>query len=101
MIAPAPSARSDAPAASAPPSNAARDALLRGRAQELEGQFLSEMLRHAGAAQTPEGFGGGVGEDQFASFLREAQAQAIVRRGGIGLAEHLFQALKARADAPR
>ncbi|MDX5358800.1 MAG: rod-binding protein [Rhodobacterales bacterium] len=82
--------------AHAPPDP--RDAVLRARAQELEGQFLAEMLRHAGAGATPETFGGGVGEDQFASFLREAQAQAIVRRGGIGLAEHLFNALKGRAD---
>lgn len=80
---------------------AARDATLRMRAQELESQFLAEMLRHAGAAQTPDSFGGGIGEDQFASFLREAQASAIVRRGGLGLAEHIFLSLKARADAPR
>lgn len=79
----------------------ARDAQLRAKAQELEGQFLSEMLRHAGAAQAPDGFGGGIGEDQFASFLRDAQAQAVVRRGGIGLAEHIYSALRARADASR
>lgn len=83
------------------PHPALRDATLRARAQELEGQFLAEMLRHAGAAQTPDSFGGGIGEDQFASFLREAQASAIVRRGGLGLAEHIFTALQARADAPR
>ncbi|WP_323040730.1 rod-binding protein [Gemmobacter sp.] len=83
------------------PSPALRDATLRARAQELEGQFLAEMLRHAGVAQTPDSFGGGIGEDQLASFLREAQASAIVRRGGLGLAEHIFTALKARADAPR
>lgn len=83
------------------PSPATRDATLRARAQELEGQFLAEMLRHAGAAQTPDSFGGGIGEDQFASFLREAQATAIVRRGGLGLTEQIFTALKARADDPR
>lgn len=86
------------PVSSAHTPTDARDATLRARAQELEGQFLAEMLRHAGAGATPETFGGGVGEDQFASFLREAQAQAIVRRGGIGLAEHLFDALKGWAD---
>jgi peptidoglycan hydrolase FlgJ len=86
---------------SAPLDPVARDAVLRVRARELEGVFLAEMLRHAGVGKLPESFGGGAGEDQFASFLREAQAKAIVRKGGIGLAEHLFEALKARADAPR
>ena len=79
----------------------ARDVVLRMRAEQLEGQFLSEMLRHAGVGQTPDGFGGGIGDDQFASFLREAQAHAIVQRGGIGLATHIFNALVSRADAPR
>jgi hypothetical protein len=59
------------------------------------------MLRHAGSARPPESFGGGAGEDQFASFLRKAQADAIVRKGGIGLAEALFENLKERADDPR
>lgn len=78
-----------------------RDAVLRARAKELEGMFLAEMLRHAGIGRTPEAFGGGAGEDQFASFLRQAQAEAIVRQGGLGLAENLFRSLKERADAPR
>lgn len=85
----------------ATPAPVTRDAVLRVRARELEGVFLAEMLRHAGVGKLPESFGGGTGEDQFASFLREAQAKAIVRKGGIGLAEHLFEALKARADASR
>ena len=82
----------------APVVDARRDALLRQRARELEGVFLSEMLRHAGSARPPEGFSGGIGEEQYASFLRDAQARGIVAKGGIGLAEHLFRALKERAD---
>jgi peptidoglycan hydrolase FlgJ len=89
------------PAVPPRPDAATRDATLRQRAQELESVFLAEMLRHAGSARPPESFGGGVGEDQFASFLRQAQADAIVRKGGIGLAEALFESLKARADANR
>lgn len=83
------------------PETTARDTALRARAQELESVFLAEMLRHAGSAKPPEAFGGGTGEDQFASFLRQAQADAIVRKGGLGLAESLFESLKARADADR
>ncbi len=95
------------PPATLPPGTAVlpdaptRDATLLARARELEGVFLAEMLRHAGVGKSPESFGGGAGEDQFASFLRDAQARAIVRKGGIGLAEHLFHALKARADVAR
>jgi len=74
------------------------DQALRAKAIELEGAFLAEMLSHAGLGRMPEGFGGGAGEEQFSSFLRRAQADAIAARGGIGLAEHLFNAMKARTD---
>jgi hypothetical protein len=46
-----------------------------------------------------EGFNGGIGEEQFQSFLRLEQARAMVGQGGIGLAENIFEALKERADA--
>ncbi|PIE08364.1 MAG: chemotaxis protein chel [Rhodobacterales bacterium] len=67
-------------------------------ARELETSFLAEMLKSAGLGQTPEAFGGGAGEDQFASFLRLEQAREMVNAGGIGLAQSLFEALKERAD---
>lgn len=70
------------------------DGALRSAAQALEARFLSEMLRAAGLGETPAAFGGGIGEDQFASFLRDEQAGAIARRGGIGLAESIFEAMK-------
>jgi len=38
--------------------------------------------------------GGGIGEEQFSSFLRDEHAGLMVKAGGIGLAEHLFNALK-------
>lgn len=91
------------PAASLPVSDAAtatrREVALRARAMELEAVFLTEMLGHTGLGKAPEGFGGGIGEEQFASFLRRAQADAMVRRGGIGLAESIFRALAARDHA--
>lgn len=73
-----------------------RDALM-GKARELETAFLAEMLAHAGLGPVKGAFSGGVGEDQFASFLREAQARAIVENGGIGLAQRLYEAM-ARND---
>ncbi len=79
---------------------AARQLLLHGKADELEAAFLSEMLAHAGVGPGKGSFGGGIGEEQFASFLRNEQAAAMVRGGGIGLAESLFRALtKGDADA--
>ncbi len=74
------------------------DAKLREVAQELEATFLAEMLKSAGFGKPRESFGGGIGEDQFGSFLREAQAKEMVKSGGIGLAERLFEALKEHSN---
>ncbi len=75
------------------------DQKLRDVAQELEVHFLSVMLKEAGVGRTPDGFGGGAGEDQFTSFLRDEQARAMVQAGGLGLAEMFFQSLKERENA--
>lgn len=82
-------------AAVAPPTapQTDRHALLMEKAKALEAAFLSEMLSFAGVGASEGEFSGGVGEDQFASFLRDAQARAMVDHGGIGLAEKLFQSL--------
>lgn len=77
----------------APPQ---RDPQLWDAARALEANFLAEMLKSAGLGATPEGFGGGPGEDQFASFLRQEQAEALVDAGGIGLAESLYNSLLER-----
>ena len=75
------------------------DVKMRDAAQNLEATFLAEMLKAAGVGAPRDAFGGGAGEDQFASFLREAQAKEMVHAGGIGLAESLFEAMKVRMDA--
>lgn len=69
------------------------------KARELETAFLSEMLGHAGLGETQGSFGGGIGEAQFSSFLRQEQAKAMVDAGGIGLAEMIFRSLKERENA--
>ncbi len=74
------------------------DAKLRQVASELEATFLSEMLKSAGVGESRSSFGGGAGEDQFASFLRNEQAREMVKAGGIGFAEALFQSLKEREN---
>jgi Rod binding domain-containing protein len=80
------------------PLYAQRDERLREAANQLEATFLSEMLKSAGFGDPRKSFGGGIGEDQFSSFLRDAQAKEMVAAGGIGLAEALFEAMKVRLD---
>lgn len=79
-----------------PPSSAEKQ--LRLAAQKLEAGFLAEMLKSAGLGKSSGQFGGGAGEDQFASFLIQEQAMQMVRSGGIGLAETLFEALKEKSS---
>lgn len=83
---------SSAPVAA--PAASPRDAALMEAAQNLETVFLAEMLQSAGLGKPSENFGGGAGEDQFGSFLIQEQAKHIVKAGGIGLAQSLFDALK-------
>ncbi|MFC4731126.1 rod-binding protein [Salipiger abyssi] len=71
---------------------------LRSAAVALEASFLTEMLKAAGFGESRDAFGGGAGEEQFASFLRREHAQTLAETGGIGLAESLYHALKDRMD---
>ncbi len=82
-----------APQTSALTKDQARIEQLRDASEKLEAGFLAEMLKASGLGKTPDTFGGGTGEDQFTSFLVQAQAEKLVEAGGIGLAEHIFQAL--------
>ncbi|MEM6637771.1 MAG: rod-binding protein [Pseudomonadota bacterium] len=75
------------------------DDRLMDAARALEAGFIGEMLKASKFGETPSSFGGGEGEEQFASFLRQAVAEEMAAGGGIGLAENLFEALKVRADA--
>ncbi len=78
----------------------ARDAALHKAARSLESDFLAQMLSYAGTNKVSDDFGGGIGEQQFASFLQQAEAEAMVRHGGIGLAEKLFESLKEHQNDP-
>jgi peptidoglycan hydrolase FlgJ len=71
------------------------------KAQELEAAFLAEMLAHSGLGEQKGPFGGGEGEAQFTSFLRQEQARLMVEKGGIGLAELIFRAMsEVPSDTP-
>lgn len=62
-------------------------------ARELEGVFLSEMLKAAKFGEARDAFGGGIGEEQFSSLLRDMHARKMAERGGIGLAEAIYRSL--------
>ncbi|MEM1162063.1 MAG: rod-binding protein [Pseudomonadota bacterium] len=93
-------ARPDLPSVGQTELGAARDALksgepdaLRRASEAFEVAFLSEMLRHSGVGATPEGFGGGPGEDAFSGFLLREYATEIAKSGKLGIAEQVFASL--------
>ena len=66
---------------------------LHAAAEQLEAQFIAEMLKAVDIGQARDSFGGGIGEEQFASMLRDQLASALSGNGGFGLTEPLFQAM--------
>ena len=55
-------------------------------AQNFEASFLTTMLQTMfQSVSTSPPFGGGEGEDMWKSFLGEAMAKQMARRGGIGV----------------
>lgn len=84
--------------AGSPPQRRDENALQR-QAQAFEASFLAEMLNYAAASPEAGAFDGGIGEAQFASFLRAEQAQLMAARGGIGLAAALLRSIGEKDDA--
>lgn len=82
-----------------PAPAAPRPAELREVAQGFEASFLAEMLKAAGLAKPRASFGGGAGEEAFASLLAGQYAERLAARGGIGIAEQVFRALIRREEA--
>lgn len=70
-----------------------RAAEARRVAQEYEASFIAEMLKYTGVNSTSDTFGGGAGEDAFASFLTQEYATKIAEAGGLGIAETVFNAM--------
>jgi flagellar protein FlgJ len=86
------------PLAAQPPGPPDRAEVMMNTAQEMEAAFLSEMLAHSGVGERKGPFGGGEGEAQFTSFLRQEQARLMVEKGGIGLAELIFRSMSEASD---
>ena len=72
------------------------DADVRAAAQAFEAAFLAEMLKYTALNANPDSFGGGAGEEAFASLLTDEYAKLLAERGGVGLAEQIFEVLKQR-----
>jgi flagellar protein FlgJ len=85
-----------APAAPLKPEMSKSDARAWQAAKAFEANFLAEMLKVAGLNSMPATFGGGAGEDAFSSMLTREYADLMASRGGIGLAEQVFESLKSR-----
>ncbi len=86
-----------APVPATPPPTTTKK--LQVAAVELEAVFLAEMLKSSGLGEARQSFGGGVGEDQFSSFLVQQQARALAESGGVGLSEILFRSMMEKANA--
>ena len=73
----------------------ANDPLWRA-AKSFEAVFMAEMMNHAGADAGRESMGGGYAEKTFQSLLARAWAEAAAEKGGIGLAKHIYEAMRDR-----
>jgi flagellar protein FlgJ len=83
------------PAAPTPDTEQRREAL-RAVAVSFEAMFLTQVLDLAGVGRSPEGFSGGHGEEAFRGHMLGEQGRMMAEAGGIGLAEHVFEALLKR-----
>ena len=52
--------------------------------EKLEQAFLEEMLKYCGPKSAEGAFGGGIGEDQFSSFLTHEYAAVLVAQIDLG-----------------
>ena len=74
------------------PAGSQRDSKLWELAKSLESTFLEEMLSQTGL-ESSSAFGGGIGEEQFTSFLTKTRAEVLTQSGGIGLAKAIYDSL--------
>lgn len=76
------------PAGPASAAELAKRGEIRETSRKFEAQFLSIMLGEMfQGVETSAPFGGGPGEQMFKSFMTDAMAQQMSRRGGLGLAD--------------
>lgn len=73
----------------------ARDGELMRNAKAFEAVFVAQMLAHSGlgkALSADSGFGG----EAFSTLLLERYAENLVEQGGFGLADKIYEQLRAK-----
>lgn len=66
----------------------------REQAQDFEAMFLNQMFSQMFTSMDGEGpFGGGKEVGIWRSFLTDEYAKSFAQKGGIGLADHVYQSL--------
>lgn len=69
-------------------------------AQDFEAVFLNSMFSQMFTAIDGEGpFGGGPAVGVWRSFLTQEYAKTFASKGGIGIADHVYQTLLAQQEA--
>ncbi|MCZ0962056.1 rod-binding protein [Paracoccus benzoatiresistens] len=58
-------------------------------AEKLEQAFLEEMLKYCGPKSADGAFGGGIGEDQFGSFLTQEYAAVMAAQIDLGFGKRM------------
>ena len=58
-------------------------------AEKLEQAFLEEMLKYCGPKPEGGAFGGGIGENQFGSFLTQEYAAVLAAKIDLGFGKRL------------
>jgi Rod binding domain-containing protein len=71
-----------------------RAAKAREQAQDFEAMFLNQMFGQMFTSMEGEGpFGGGKEVGIWRSFLTDEYAKSFAKKGGIGLADHVYRSL--------
>jgi Rod binding domain-containing protein len=70
-----------------------RDAELLRTAESFEAVFIAQMLQLSGLAKAVSA-NGGFGGEAFASLLVEQYAAKLVKRGGFGISEKVYEQLR-------
>lgn len=78
------------------------DAELLATARAFESVFIAQMLAHSGLGKALSAEGG-FGGEAFSSLLVDEYASRLVEKGGFGLAEKVYEQLRAKGapDASR
>jgi len=87
-------------AAKALQGNAAPNAKARAAAEDFEAVFLNSMFSQMFTSMDGEGpFGGGKEMGVWRSLLTDEYSKSFAKKGGIGIADHVYASLLAHQEA--